>query len=510
MEYQNIGSEGGKESATGLTLDDDENHESYDEDKAADDLSRLLLACNNNKNIRKSVLLKSFHLDDDENESPQLDLLCESSSSFDIRRQSSLAFAGSINRMNSSGMFMESLEELQEPVELRQTKFGFKAMVTVAVTGIVGIMAFLVVGKVFESSRRQPVGPYILTDKQEGKNFFSNYAFYSGADSEGSNGYINYLDKEKAFAESIANVTFEPIDGGVKSEPFIYMSTTPTAEGPRNSVRLEGLKRYNRGLFIIDVRHMPAGCGTWPAFWMSDEANWPVNGEIDIIEGVNTQTKVKTALHTTRVCQMDDVPLGVKTGVWDTAQGVPMQNGTLDMTLREANDCFVYNPHQWLNQGCVAMTSNEGTIGAPLNKKGGGVFVLEWDPVNHYMKSWVFTPHGEVPQNLKNTLITANNAHASKRVAPDPSTWPLPYAYFPIGLGTNCPSSHFRNMRIIFNMALCGSVAGNRFFMDCPDLYKKYGSCNNYIDANAPEMDDIFWKIRGVYVYEREWERSWS
>jgi hypothetical protein len=24
---------------------------------------------------------------------------------------------------------------------------------------------------------------------------------------------------------------------------------------------------------------MPAGCGTWPAFWLTDEANWPVNGK---------------------------------------------------------------------------------------------------------------------------------------------------------------------------------------------------------------------------------------
>ena len=61
---------------------------------------------------------------------------------------------------------------------------------------------------------------------------------------------------------------------------------------------------------------MPAGCSSWPAFWLTDEPNWPVNGEIDILEGVNTQTVVKTALHSTMDCKMDDVPLGVKTGTW--------------------------------------------------------------------------------------------------------------------------------------------------------------------------------------------------
>ena len=54
----------------------------------------------------------------------------------------------------------------------------------------------------------------------------------------------------------------------------------------------------------IDVRHMPAGCGVWPAFWLTDEANWPVNGEIDIVEGVNYQNVAKTALHSTKGCSM--------------------------------------------------------------------------------------------------------------------------------------------------------------------------------------------------------------
>lgn len=99
-----------------------------------------------------------------------------------------------------------------------------------------------------------------------------------------------------------------------------------------------------------------------------------MNGEIDILEGVNLQTEAKTAMHTTKGCDMYDVPLGVKTGYWDTAVGVPKKNGDLDMTVREARDCFVYDPHQWLNQGCVAISDEEGTIGVPLNEKGGGVF----------------------------------------------------------------------------------------------------------------------------------------
>jgi hypothetical protein len=125
------------------------------------------------------------------------------------------------------------------------------------------------------------------------------------------------------------------------------------------------------------------------------------------------------------------------------------------------------------------------------------------------IKSWVFSPHTQVPENLKDAMQTASSSDESTRVNPDPRTWGLPYAYFPIGKGTNCDSNHFANMHLIFNLALCGSVAGNRFKMDCPSLNAQYGSCNDYIKANTTAMEEVYWKIRGVYVYEREWEKSW-
>ncbi|KAL7540517.1 hypothetical protein ACHAXR_010188 [Thalassiosira sp. AJA248-18] len=297
------------------------------------------------------------------------------------------------------------------------------------------------------------------------------------------------------------------------TETFVRISSSPTTEGPRNSIRLEGRRRFNRGLFIIDLRHMPAGCGTWPAFWLTDEANWPVNGEIDIVEGVNYQDTAKTALHTTRVCEMDDVPEGSKTGSWDTSVGIPnRKTGIPDMTFRYAQNCFVYDPHQWINQGCVATDLKlEGrSLGMPLNKNGGGVYALEWDPVNRHIKTWVFSPHGRVPRNLREALRTATEVDLGKRVAPDTNTWGLPYGHFPIGEGTNCPSGHFRNMRLVINLAFCGSVSGNRYFMDCPNQFKKHKTCNEYVASEPEELKEAYWKIRGVYVYEREWERQWT
>ena len=169
--------------------------------------------------------------------------------------------------------------------------------------------------KVGTKALKVPTGPYQLVECQEGKSFFKHYDFYVGADSLGSAGYNVYVSEERATEINLLNVTTES-DG----EDYVYMKSAPTEKGPRESIRLEGKKRYNRGLFILDLSHMPAGPGVWPAFWLTDETNWPKNGEIDIVEGINNQTKAKTALHTAAECSMyAHVPSYAKTGSWDRA-----------------------------------------------------------------------------------------------------------------------------------------------------------------------------------------------
>lgn len=325
--------------------------------------------------------------------------------------QPPLRHSGSVGRfsLRNSGRFRNMLEDamVESQEKARRRIFVMLGMAAVCVCIIV-LLAYFEVTTAQPPS--QPVGPYVLLERQEGDDFFAAYEFYEGPDSVGSNGYNNYVSQSTAQVLGMVNVTYEDdvldVYGGGRrhrrrrrlyedkeiaegtsgdedkrtspiSEPFVYMRTVPTADGPRQSIRLEGIRRFNRGLFILDVRHMPAGCGVWPAFWLTDEANWPVNGEIDIVEGVNYQSTAKTALHSTKGCHMYDIPLGTMTGSWDTAVGIPdVDTGIPDMTMRYARNCFVYDPHQWLNQGCVAVDLQGGTMGQPLNAKGGGVYAL--------------------------------------------------------------------------------------------------------------------------------------
>ena len=369
------------------------------------------------------------------------------------------------------------------------------------------------------ASLRKATGPYRLLQHQTGRNFFDYYDFYQGADSIGSAGYQTYVDSKRATKLNLINVTTSEDN----KEEFVFMQSAAGENGTfRESVRLEGKTRFNRGLFILNVAHMPSGCGVWPAFWMTDEDHWPNHGEIDILEGINTQSVVKTALHTSDSCSMyAHVPAWAKTGVWDTSTGLPDTfTGQPNYINRvEADNCWVMAPHQWANQGCVAVSTENGTIGEPMNEIGGGVYVLEWDPVNGYIRSWVFK-QGFIPDNLQASMDTASpeqTTGSADSVRPDPSEWPTPYAYFAIGEGSGCSNDHFQDMRLVFNLAFCGTVAGNRFFQDCPALSHQYNvssdsvlTCNAFIASEPESLKEAYWKIRGVYVYQREYERQSS
>ena len=193
-------------------------------------------------------------------------------------------------------------ESFAEPDATSSKKFYVWAAISAVLLAAalsVGIMKALKSTPSTDQKGMEAVGPYQLVERQEGQEFFEYYDFLDGPDSQGSAGYNVYVGEKRATELGIMNVTSDA-DGN----DYIYMSSAATEEGPRESIRLEGKRRFDRGLFILDLKHMPAGCGVWPAFWLTDEDAWPNNGEIDIVEGINNQTQAKTALHTSDQCSM--------------------------------------------------------------------------------------------------------------------------------------------------------------------------------------------------------------
>ena len=145
--------------------------------------------------------------------------------------------------------------------------------------------------------------------------------------------------------------------------------------------------------------------------------------------------------------------------------------------------------------------SPQDTVGTGINERGGAIYVLEWDPYFGAIKTWVFPNDEQVPDNL----VAAMNDEER----PDPRQWQkLPYGNFPIGPKTGCSSDHFRDMHLVINTAFCGSVAANKFKVDCPALAEEYGTCEAYVASNPKALEDAFWDFEGVWVFERDFEEA--
>ncbi|KAG6381371.1 concanavalin A-like lectin/glucanase domain-containing protein [Boletus reticuloceps] len=129
-----------------------------------------------------------------------------------------------------------------------------------------------------------------------------------------------------------------PIPGNA----VMRVETTPTVQNNRMSVRITTDLSFTEGLVILDAVHMPTGCGTWPAFW-TDGPDWPNNGEIDIVEGVNNYTNNQATIHTGALSWEGQIAL------------LPSQ------TMKDA--------------ACVPLATT--SFGSGFNTVGGGVYASE-------------------------------------------------------------------------------------------------------------------------------------
>jgi hypothetical protein len=291
---------------------------------------------------------------------------------------------------------------------------------------------------------------YSVKDTYSGTGFFDNFDYFTGYDP--AQGFVHYVDGPGSVQQ---NLTYASSSSAV----LRVQNTDVDSSTGRLSVRIESKNTYDTGLFVFDVLHSPYGCSTWPALWLSDQSNWPTNGEIDVMEATNTaNTGNQVTLHTTKGCTMS----------------VKRKETGNSLTT----DCFNGTDS---NAGC-GVKASQATFGESFNSNGGGVYATELRSAG--IRTWFF-PRSDIP-----TDVTSGS--------PDPSTWGEALADFP---STDCDiGAHFKNQSIIANIDICGQFAGAAEVFNtlggCP------GTCVDYV-TNQPGSvyDNAYWEFASFKVY---------
>ncbi|PCH44970.1 glycoside hydrolase family 16 protein [Wolfiporia cocos MD-104 SS10] len=290
-----------------------------------------------------------------------------------------------------------------------------------------------------------------------GDTFMDGWDFYGKWDNL-TLGNVTYLTAEAAAEQKLVYVN----DAGnviLRVDNF----TDVKDGGLRNSIRLTSSELYDFGsLWIIDAYHLPYGCSVWPAFW-SFGPHWPYDGEIDIIEAINTMPNNQMALHTTEGCYHDTPP--DQTGF------------SID------NDCGTAS-------GCTVGESAPNSYESGFAAAGGGVFATQFDVTGIYIWFW---SRPNVPASITNA--TANSSI-------DISSWGPPSASYPNG--TSCDiSKYYTAQQLVFDITLCGDWAG------VPGIYDS--TCYNagpthdcYLDnvvGNGSNYDEAYFEVAYVRTY---------
>ncbi|KAK3994990.1 concanavalin A-like lectin/glucanase domain-containing protein [Cladorrhinum sp. PSN332] len=231
---------------------------------------------------------------------------------------------------------------------------------------------------------------------------------------------------------------------------------------------------------------MPSGrtraesCGIWPAYWMFGP-NWPNSGEIDILEGVNSQRSNSITLHTAEGCTMSNT------------------TGSLASTRLTSSNCEG-------NSGCGQETESSSNYGVGFNSGGGGYYVMEW--TEDSISVW-FIPRDsgeaarlsaamDTPSSSSDTADSSSSSSSSDMI----SSLGQPLATF-IG-GDDCQiANHFAEHNIVFDTTFCGDWAGRVWESD-PTCSALASTCEEWVGQNPEKFVGAYWLINEVRVYQKK------
>ncbi|KAJ7161598.1 glycoside hydrolase family 16 protein [Mycena filopes] len=293
----------------------------------------------------------------------------------------------------------------------------------------------------------EPRTTYTLKDHYTGTDFL-DWDFFTTNDP--THGKVNYLTKFEAVSKGLAYVQ---ADG---TTILATDSKTQLKAGDnRDSIRIGSPKSYNSGLFIADIWAMPHGPTVWPAYWTVGP-DWPRNGEIDIIEGVNDSPTNQMTLHTSAGCALATSAASKFTGKHTSQTSCASSGGN--------------------NNGCSIMDASPHVYGHQFNLVAGGVYAHIVGDVG--ISIWHFA-RDAIPVD-----ITAQK--------PNPDGWGKPAAFF--SSSTCNIAEHFKDHVLTFDTTLCGDWAGSDFPGGPSACAAAVADPSNFVVAK--------WELNYVSVYE--------
>ena len=298
------------------------------------------------------------------------------------------------------------------------------------------------------------IAGYTLTDDYSKDTFFGNFTAFTGEDP--THGFVNYLNYDTGASSKLMQTVINAGDAS-------YLGVDPAAlsNNGRKSMRIASKKTFNKGLFIVDLLHMPASaCGSWPAFWLLGSGTWPTNGEIDILEGVNSASHNQMTLHTSDGCS---IAKGDFYGKIESADCGPSQENT----------------------GCAITSQGANSFGTDFNKADGGVYATEW--TSQGISIWFF-PRAGIPTDIRSA-------------SPNPAMWGKPEAKFS---GQCNIDQYFKDMNIVFNTAFCGDWAGKVWASSGCAKSTGVATCEQYVGQKPEVFKDSFWLVNYVKVFQQQ------
>ncbi|KAK0501620.1 endo-beta-glucanase [Armillaria luteobubalina] len=290
---------------------------------------------------------------------------------------------------------------------------------------------------------------YSQSDSYVGSEFNSGFSYQ--AISDPTNGRVNYVD---AAAATNQNLTYTSDDTFILRAD--YMNVLDPAGAGRDSVRIQSNKQYGSNtVMVFNMRHMPQGCGTWPAVW-TVAVPWPTMGEIDIVEGSTTR-RITRRLYT--------LLKAAQCRIRETKLESCLRLIVMLQLMATLVVVFKFQTHSAMDQLSITM-------------------VEDVERTDTFIKIWFWSRNSNnIPADVLNGDLNVNT-----------DAWGAPFANFP---NTSCSiTDRFSAHNIIINLTFCGDWAGNVYSTsNCPS------SCIDFVNNNPAAFVDAYFDFAWIKVY---------